>query len=119
LHGHLLPQDKNDVDVLALGTELLHLHLLKVTTFVNLEETLTNINFIDDNPLWDGQGCVAYQQECCKFNNPPTFCKQLDQPTAEDIEIRIMGSVNEFNTLEEEDTPVELLRFLFNDSTVA
>ena len=66
------------------------------------------INFLDGNPLWDGQGCAS-SSACCEFNNPPWFCKQLDQTTAEDIEIRIMSSVDQFNSLEEEDTPVELI----------
>ena len=65
-------------------------------------------NFLDENPLWDGQGCAS-SNACCEFNNPPWFCKQLDQTTAEDIEIRIMSSVDQFNSLEEEDTPVELI----------
>ena len=64
--------------------------------------------FVISNPLWDGQGCAAFRT-CCKFNNPPWFCKQLDQPTIEDIELRMMGNVNERNFLEEEDTPVELI----------
>ena len=68
----------------------------------------TNIDFIDNNPLWDGQDCAAFNT-CCEFNNPPWFCKQLNQPSTEDIEIRIMGSVDEFNFLEEEDTPVGLI----------
>ena len=67
-----------------------------------------NNDFIDSNPLWDGQGCAAFQT-CCEFNNPPWFCKQLDQPTTENIEIRIMSHVIEVNSLEDEDTPVELI----------
>ena len=65
--------------------------------------------FLDGNPLWDGQGCVASFGRCCQRNNPPWFCKQLNQPTTEDIELRIMGSVDSDNSLEEEDTPVELI----------
>ncbi len=26
---------------------------------------------------------------CCQFNNPPWFCKQLPQPTTDDIELRL------------------------------
>ena len=66
------------------------------------------INFIDSNPLWDGQGCAG-SSACCEFNNPPWFCKQLPQPTTEDVEIRLTGSVNSANILEEEDTPVEFI----------
>ena len=76
--------------------------------FCEIGRTNDNINFITYNPLWDGQGCVAFQA-CCEFNNPPWFCKQLNQTTTEDIEIRIMGSIAGPNSLEEEDTPVELI----------
>ena len=54
------------------------------------------------------QGCVAFQ-DCCRLNSSPTFCKQLTQPTTEDIEIRIMSSASDSIFLEEEDTPVELI----------
>jgi dynein heavy chain len=66
------------------------------------------INFSDDNPLWDGQGCAG-SSSCCEFNNPLWFCKQLNQTTTDDIEIRIMGSVRGFNSLEKEDIPVQLI----------
>ena len=68
----------------------------------------TGGQFIDSNPLWDGQGCAG-SSTCCQFNNPPWFCKQLDQPTTEDMEIRIMGSVMTNISLEDEDTPVQLI----------
>ena len=65
-------------------------------------------DFIDSNPLWDGQDCADFQA-CCEFNNPPWFCKQLDQTTTEDIEIRIMSSALSPSLLEDEDTPVQLI----------
>ena len=67
-----------------------------------------NPGFIADNPLWDGHGCTG-SSICCEFNNPPWFCKQLPEPTTEDIEIRICGNVDSRNFLEEEDTPVQLI----------
>ena len=67
-----------------------------------------NISFIDNNPLWDGHGCTG-SSTCCEFNNPPWFCKQLPEPTTEDIEIRIIGNVYGIGVLEEEDTPVQLI----------
>ena len=67
-----------------------------------------NPAFVESNPLWDGHGCTN-SSTCCQFNNPPWFCKQLPEPTTEDIEIRLMGYVNQFNALEEEDTPIELM----------
>ena len=38
--------------------------------------------------LWGGQGCGNIST-CCEFNDPPWFCKQLPQPTTDDIELRI------------------------------
>ena len=38
--------------------------------------------------LWDGQGCGG-NSACCSFNNPPWFCKELPQPTTDDIELRL------------------------------
>ena len=66
------------------------------------------INFTDSNPLWDGQGCAG-SSACCEFNNPPWFCKQLPQPTTEDIEIRLLSYVVGDYSLENEDTPVKLI----------
>ncbi|XP_064387384.1 uncharacterized protein LOC135335766 [Halichondria panicea] len=60
--------------------------------------------FYPDDPLWDGQGCGG-TSTCCEFNNPPWFCKQLPQPTTDDIELRICGNVGIGN----EDTPIELV----------
>ena len=41
-----------------------------------------------DNPLWDGKGCGA-NNDCCNFNSPPYFCKELPQYTTDDIELRV------------------------------
>ena len=43
--------------------------------------------FYHEDPLWDGSGCGS-TSSCCSFNNPPWFCKQLPQPTSDDIEMR-------------------------------
>ena len=43
--------------------------------------------FYHADPLWDGSGCGS-TSSCCGFNNPPWFCKQLPQPTTDDIEMR-------------------------------
>ena len=67
-----------------------------------------DIAFLDNNPLWDGWGC-ADSSTCCEFNNPPWFYKQLNQTTTEDIEIRMMGSTGGGYSLEDEDTPVQLI----------
>ena len=42
----------------------------------------------ENDPLWDGQNC-DYKKNCCSFNNPPWFCKQLPQSTTDDIEMRL------------------------------
>ena len=43
-----------------------------------------------DDPLWDGQGCGP-TSTCCSFNRPPWFCKQLPQPTTDDLDLRVCG----------------------------
>ena len=60
--------------------------------------------FYPDDPLWDGQGCGG-TSTCCEFNNPPWFCKQLPQPTTDDIELRICLNQHPNN----EDVPLELV----------
>ena len=45
-------------------------------------------SFHSDDPLWDGDGCHS-SSTCCTFNNPPYFTKYLDNPTADDIELRL------------------------------
>ena len=51
--------------------------------------------FYHADPLWDGSGCGS-TSSCCGFNNPPWFCKQLPQPTSDDIEMRacVHGETN-------------------------
>ena len=44
-------------------------------------------HFYLDDPLWDGHGCNP-AIECCQYNNPPWFCKQLPQETRDDLEMR-------------------------------
>ena len=41
-----------------------------------------------NEPLWDGDGCYVEGNECCSFNNPPYFSKQLSGSTSNDIELR-------------------------------
>ena len=76
--------------------------------FCEVGAQINNMTFLDDNPLWDGQGC-ARSSSCCEFNSPPWFCKQLDQTTTEDIEIRIMSSAVDNYHLEDEDVPINLI----------
>ena len=71
-----------------------------------------NPPFVEGNPLWDGHDCTG-SSTCCQFNNPPWFCKQLPEPTTEDIEIRLIGFINIGDDtvvhLETEDAPTELI----------
>ena len=46
--------------------------------------------YYPNDPLWDGEGCGP-TSSCCEFNNPPWFCKELPQPTRNDLEIRNCG----------------------------
>ena len=41
-----------------------------------------------DEPLWDGDGCLLSENNCCSFNNPPYFTRQLPASTSDDIELR-------------------------------
>ena len=60
------------------------------------------IYYLND-PLWDGEGCV--NGNCCQFNSPPWFCKDLPQSTTEDIELRLCLDERTSN----EDTPFEVV----------
>ena len=44
--------------------------------------------FYSEDPLWDGEGCGP-TNSCCQFNSPPWFCKELPQPTTDDVEVRV------------------------------
>ena len=63
------------------------------------------VGFEVNDPLWDGQNCSATFSCECTLNNPPWFCKQLPQPTTDNIEARICGS----RAISNEDTPVEFM----------
>ena len=67
------------------------------------QRTINEI-FYPDDPLWDGQGCGS-NSTCCEFNNPPWFCKELPQPTTDNIELRLCSS----QPLPDEDTPIEIM----------
>ena len=47
--------------------------------------------FHSDDPLWDGDGCDS-SSTCCTFHNPPSFTKSLDNPTTDDIELRLCST---------------------------
>ena len=54
--------------------------------------------------LMDGSGCGP-TSSCCSFNSPPWFCKELPQPTTDDIEVRVCTDHGAFD----EDVTIEVL----------
>ena len=56
------------------------------------------------DPLWDSDGCGPTSR-CCTWNNPPWFCRELPEPTTDNIEVRICGDY----ITENEDTPIQQL----------
>ena len=73
-----------------------------------LSDAISGI-FYPDDPLWDGQGCGG-NSTCCEFNNPPWFCKQLPQPTTDDIELRLC----ENSSPSADDSPFEIVELYIN-----
>jgi len=63
----------------------------------------------DKDPLWDGEGCGPTSTDCCQFNNPPWFCRQLNETVTGDIEVRYLTQVDNAAAVNTEDTPIELL----------
>ena len=60
--------------------------------------------FYGDDPLWDGTDCPD-NSECCTLNNPPWFCKELENEFRSDIEVRYCGDEG----LDNEEVPLELI----------
>ena len=67
------------------------------------------VKLYPDDPLWDGRGCGS-TSTCCEFNTPPSFCKQLPQPTADDIELRLC----ENSDSNQDDSPFEIVQLYIN-----
>ena len=57
-----------------------------------------------DDPLWDGKGCGP-QSICCEGEGKPWFCKDLDEVTNDDIEMRFCTN----QPRSDEDFPVEII----------
>ena len=66
---------------------------------------LANTVLYPNDPLWDGQGCGGLERTCCDPPNLPWFCKELPQPTTDDLEVRICGDED----LSNEDTTIDLV----------
>ena len=75
----------------------------------NRGRSLSGGFFYANDPLWDGQGCGS-TSTCCEFNNPPWFCKQLSQPTTDNIELRICND----NSPVWDDSPFEIIEMYIN-----
>ena len=58
-----------------------------------------------DDPLWDGQDCGGVERTCCDPPNLPWFCKDLPQPTTDDLEFRLCGDESRSN----EDIAIDLV----------
>ena len=72
----------------------------------NKNSSFTNYFLYADDPLWDGEDCST-EGTCCSGINgqfPPWFTVPLNNPTNDNIEVRICA---DFDT--SEDTPIELL----------
>ena len=48
-------------------------------------------SFYRNDPLWDGKGCGLRDTCCDRQGNQPWFCKTLDEPTTDTIEVRVCG----------------------------
>ena len=59
-------------------------------TAVTATQRYPSYRLYADDPLWDDQG-YGQNSTCCLFNRPPWFCKQLPQPTTDDLELRVCG----------------------------
>ena len=55
-----------------------------------------------DDPLWDGEGCDGNEAPCCNPPDLPWFCKELPEPTSNDLEVRIC-------TNQEPSIPIEVI----------
>ena len=58
--------------------------------------------FYPNNSLWDGEDCGVGNQ-CCHWNSPPWFYRDLEHPTTDNIDMR--ACVDEFRHIE--DIPIE------------
>ena len=58
-----------------------------------------------DDALWDGKSCNENEAPCCSPPDLPWFCKELPEPTSDDLEVRICAD----EVLENEDIPIEVI----------
>ena len=72
-----------------------------------------------DDPLWDGTGC-GHNNNCCSFNHPPWFYKELSSSTSDSIEMRVCrgGTEIDEDTETDEDIALKPWRFMSNRNNV-
>ena len=58
-----------------------------------------------NDTLWDGQDCDGLERTCCNPPNLPWFCKNLPEPTTDDLELCICADEPRTN----EDVPIDLV----------
>ncbi len=109
------PENYNTVNVCPCMTESFYLNdipsFVGTDYFCDTAKEDANFNaslLYPDDPLWDGEGCGS-SSTCCQFNNPPWFCKQLPQPTTDDIELRLCKQTLFTFPISVDDTPFELV----------
>ena len=61
--------------------------------------------FYPDDVLWDGEECDGNEAPCCNHTDLPWFCKELPEPTSDDLEVRICTDEG----LANEDVPIEVI----------
>ena len=61
--------------------------------------------FYPDDALWDGKSCNGNEASCCNPPDLPWFCKELPEPTSDDLEVRICTDEG----LANEDVPIEVI----------
>ena len=75
----------------------------------NSESSVSNKLYTSD-PLWDGDGCGAVEEDCCSVPGLPWFHKVLTSSTTDFLEMRICAD----EVLSNEDIPVELYEIYVN-----
>ena len=96
----------------ALVMEILLLVLWVLTTAVSRHLTTVQVSihgilkFYPDDPLWDGQDCCRSERTCCDPLNLPWFCKELLEPTTDDLEVRVCAD----QSPADEDAPIDLVQ---------
>ena len=50
--------------------------------------SISSGTFYPNRPMWTGEGCRFNNLQCCSFNNPPWFYRELPQPITDNLELR-------------------------------